>query len=218
MIERDYIMRMVTQLTRALARILFLKKEEQFPEAVAEIDATGRTLLGVDLAMMRLFSQAQLLQLFGKDDTLEIPKCYVLGVLLKEEADLMRLQGDGEQSKGVALKALSLLTETYLRHGEVVEPDHISHVDFAIDLLAGTDLPPEIMAKVFRFYAAIGRYDKAEDALFDLLTLDSSYLPEGLRFYQDLLEKTDDNLQNGNLPRDEVIQALEDLQARKSQP
>ncbi len=215
MIERDYFMRMVTLLTRALAQILFLKKGRQFPEAVKEINTAGRTLLGVDLDMMHMLSEEQLVQLFGKDDALEIPKCYVLGVLLKEEAEILRLQGETAQSIPGAKKALGLLLTTYLRHGEVVEPEHLRHVDEVMAQLTDVALPTGMLADVFRFYAATGRYDKAENALFDLLDADQSYLPEGIRFYQDLLGKSDENLHQGNLPRDEVMDALTDLESRK---
>ena len=214
MIERDYIMRMINQLTRALARILMLKKEHQYAEALKEINTSGRTLLGVDLGMMHMFSDTQLLQLFGKDDTLEIPKCYILGLLLKEDAELLHLQGNEEQSLTTAMKSLSLLTETYIRHAEPVEPGHIGHVDSVIEYLAGAGLPVELREKVFRFYAATGRYDKAEDCLFDLLELSPSLRQEGIQFYTLLLEKADEELERGNLPRDEVVQGLADLQVR----
>jgi hypothetical protein len=54
-LQNDYILRMVEQLTQALARILGLKRAGQLAEAEAELDTLARGLVGLDVtALARL--------------------------------------------------------------------------------------------------------------------------------------------------------------------
>ena len=94
MIEQDYFMRMVSMLARMLARIIFLKNQKDFPHALLEIQTTGRTLLGIDHSIIHQFSPAQLMVLLGTDPSLAIPKAYILGLLLKEEAEIRSMMGE----------------------------------------------------------------------------------------------------------------------------
>ena len=63
MIERDYIMRMIQQLSQALVRILFLKSQKEYPEALSEIRKASRTILGADLDVLQRLSDRQMIDL-----------------------------------------------------------------------------------------------------------------------------------------------------------
>jgi hypothetical protein len=214
MIERDYIMRMVTLLSAAIAKILLHKDLKQFPLALTEINNAGRTLLGIDRDLMHLLSVEQLIGIFGKDDATEIPKTYVLGVLLREEAEITSITGGHEEALSLFLKSLSLLTESYVLFGEPVEPGHAGQIDFVAAQLSGVELPAPLAEKLIRYYGMIGKYDKADDILFDLIDRDGTALDQGIRFYEELLKKTDSELARGNLPREEVQDTLADLKRR----
>ena len=217
MIERDYIMRMVSILTAALARILRLKHAREFPQALAEVDTTGRTLLGLDTGLMHLLSDDQLLELIGKDETLEIPKCYVLGVLLREEGEIIHLQGSPDESTPLYAKALGLLTETYIRHGGPVEADHGRQISFLVGRLKDTELPLNTMVRLFRYYALSGDFAGAEDLLFRIIEGQRTFLNEGILFYERLLATSDDELSRGHLPRDEVEEGLAELRRKAAE-
>ena len=214
MIERDYIMRMVSILTGALARILRLKHAREFPQALTEVDTTGRTLLGVDSSLMHLLSDEQLLELIGKDETLEIPKCYVLGVLLREEGEIIQLQGSADESTPLYAKALGLLTETYNRYGGPVQADHGRQISFLVERLKETELPVSTMVRLFRYYTLSRDYASAEDLLFRIIEQQRSFLSEGILFYERLLTSSDDDLSRGHLPRDEVEEGLAELRRK----
>src|SRR5512135_2013770 len=98
MIEQDYFMRMISMLTQMLAKIILHKDLKEFPQALLEIDNTGKTLLGIDRTLIRQLSGPQLMQLFGSDLTVALPKSYVLAIILKEEADTRGLMGESEES------------------------------------------------------------------------------------------------------------------------
>ena len=208
MIERDYLMRMIDLLVKALAQILLHKKTYDYPMALKEIDSSCKSLLGMNREFIRNFSDVQLIELFERDIEASGVKCYVLGMLLNQEAEILQLQGN--QSEGLALstKSLSLLLSSFLNSGAPVESDHTALIEETMGRLGGCELPPHIKEKIFVYEEFAGRFDKAEDLLYELLESDVRYIVIGRQFYQRLLGKSDADLLSGNLPREEVQDGL----------
>jgi hypothetical protein len=214
MIERDYLMRMINVLIVALARVLRLKHDKEYPQALLTIQTTGKTLLGIDGQLVAQFSVLQLMQLFGSDLSVAVPKSYVLGVLLKEEAEIRGLMSEDAVSHDLYVKSLSLLIESYLRFEEPVDPGHLALMDEILGKLRRQSLPVDLLERVFKYEEAMGRYARAEDALHSILESEPGYAVEGMRFYERLLRKSDDQLAAGDLPRDEVLEAMAELKRR----
>lgn len=214
MIETDYIMRMIGMLTTILARLFFLKRAKEFPQALMEIDNAEKSLLGVDRNLIRSLSPSQIMELWGSDQSLALPKRYVLGVLMKEEADILSLRGEGEESAASAVISLDLLADTLLKSGNTLDPAHEKHLLGVVGLLKGRDLPAESQERLVACYEALGRFDKAENALFELMALDLRFYETGLLFYQRLLARNDKELIQGNLPRPEVEEGAREFKRR----
>jgi hypothetical protein len=214
MIEQDYFMRMVSMLAKMLARIVFLKSQKDFPHALLEIQATGRTLLGIDSTLIRQFSPAQLMVLLGTDPSLAVPKSYILGLLLNEEAEIRSMMGEEDEAGLLRLKSLELLIDAWLQEGKALSPEHTDHVDALLAGLAGYMIPGGLLEKAMAFHEGTGRFDRAENALFDILAATPEFAPEGLRFYGRLLMKSDVDLRAGNLPREEVMEGIAELKTR----
>lgn len=66
-------------------------------------------------------------------------------------------------------------------------------------------------------HEAAGRFDKAEDALFRAVALEppgvEQIIARGREFYASLLGRSDDELRDGGLPREEVRESLSELEA-----
>jgi hypothetical protein len=214
MIEQDYFMRMVSMLAKMLARILFLKNQRDFPRALAEIQATGRTLLGIDHTLIRQFSPAQLMVLLGADPSLAIPKSYILGLLLKEEAEIRSMMGEEDEAGLLNLKSLELLIDAWLEEGKPLAPEHTAHVDAVLAGLEGCALPPDLLEKIMAYHEGAGYFDRAENVLFEILAASPGFAPEGLQFYRRLLMKSDEDLRAGNLPREEILEGIAELKIR----
>ncbi len=211
MIERDYIMRMIDMLGKFLARALFMKKSRDFQKAADELATAYKTLLGLDRTIALTLSEDQLVLLMGGNDPATFSKCYVLGMLLKEDADLFHLQGDAARPPVLITRALSLLLTSYCAEGK---PLHVAHGSSIEELWTSCDrdqLPLSTRENMFRFYELTGRYDRAEDLLFDLIESDRSYARKGLGFYERISSRTDDELERGNLPRPEVEESMREL-------
>lgn len=144
MIHSDYVMRMVSMLATFLARVLLLKQRGTFPLALTEIDQAGRTLIGMDRGMMRLFGAEQLMALFGKDLSVALPKAYVLGVLMVEEAGILDLQGETAEAAAVRMKALHLLLATYVAGEGPVDEKHDQRIDRCVEDLGDAPRTPAV--------------------------------------------------------------------------
>lgn len=214
MIEQDYFMRMVSMLATMLARVLFLKHQKDFPRALLEIQTTGRTLLGIDHMLIRQLSPAQLKVLLGTDPSLAVPRSYILGLLLKEEAEIRSMMGEADEAGLLNLKSLELLVDAWLEEGKGLAPEHTAHVDAVLAGLSGFPFSPDLLEKLMSYHEGIGRFDRAENVLFDILAANPGFAPEGLQFYGRLLMKSDDDLGKGNLPREEILQGIAELKTR----
>jgi len=211
MIERDYFMRMINILRQMIARILFLKNEKDFPKALLDIQTTGKTLLGIDGEMARRLSPSQIMQLFGSDLTVAVPKSYVAAILFKEEADVRALMREEEEPTRLYLRSLTLLLDVYEWAKEPIEPDHPKIIDEVLGKLKDFVLPVDLLEKLFRFREVRGEYDKAENVLYDIFEVKPAFKVQGILFYKRLLEKKDEELEKGGLPRTEVQEGIAEL-------
>ena len=211
MIERDYFMRMINIVRQMIARILFLKNEKDFPKALLDIQTTGKTLLGIDGEMARRLSPSQIMQLFGSDLTVAVPKSYVAAILFKEEADVRALMREEEEPTRLYLRSLTLLLDVYEWAKEPIEPDHPKIIDEVLEKLRDFVLPVDLLEKLFRFREVRGEYDKAENVLYDIFEVKPAFKVQGILFYKRLLEKKDEELEKGGLPRTEVQEGIAEL-------
>jgi hypothetical protein len=111
------------------------------------------------------------------------------------------------------LKSLSLFIQSVCTDENLRNPTYISKIEKLIDKIGGYAIPHRIRFALFEYFEAVGRFGKAEDMLYELI--DEKYpdiIAEGESFYLNLLQKTDRELSDGNLPRDEVVEGLEYLQ------
>ena len=216
MIERDFLMRQISMLVQSLAKVLFHKKAYEYPQAKKEIDAAYKSLLGVSADFVRQFSDVQLLEFFGKDiETLGV-KYYILGTLLKEEAEIHQHESREQESVSYFEKSLSMLLSAFNDLGLPIEPEHAAKIVDVVDQLHSIEISQHIKGKLFLFYESIDKYDKAEDVLFELVESDSRFVQPGIAFYERLLKIPNDDLTKGGLPRIEVLDGLTNLQKEKS--
>jgi hypothetical protein len=210
-IEQDYILRMIAMLSAMLARVIFFKGKKQFPQAILELQNTGRTLLGIDRGLVRELSSSQLIELFGSDISLAASKAYILSILLKEEADIQLLMGATEDASLLLVKSANLLVDSFTKTGGPLEPRHTVLIDEVLENLRGSRIPADLAVKLLHYHEGAGRYDRAEDAIFPAAADNPELVRAGMEFYGRLLEKADADLEAGNLPRREILEGITSL-------
>ena len=215
MIERDYIMRMIQMLVQALVQILFHKRGGQYPEALGEIQKASKTLIGVELDVIRRLTDIQIIELLSLVKIFGVPKCYVAGRLLKEEAEVFAFQGKNPEVRDLLVKSLSLMTEAAVQYGGPTDADHAAAIEEVARALPIGELPVHVQKKMFRYYETIHRYGKAEDAMFLILDMEPGFSVDGGRFYERLQKKSDEELLEGNFSRGEIEEGIAELARRR---
>jgi len=98
---------------------------------------------------------------------------------------------------------------------EALKNEAISAIDEILQTVRDNNLPMDIYEKLLFFYEYRNEYAKAEDCLFKIAEngIDSA-LKTGESFYERLMEKTDQELEDGNLPRSELEEGLLELRSK----
>jgi tetratricopeptide (TPR) repeat protein len=215
MINKDYILRIAERIGRTLAIILRLREEDKNEEALIYIDDILLHTVGLTSRFINSLSDELLLQALSPLGTLSIDKCLWVATLLKAEGDIYRAKDNATESYYRYLKALNLFLEVQLHQRTLSQSYFYVEIDELLQLLSEYELPARTRRKLIAYYELAGHYAKAEDMLFELLELDPTnptLRQEGREFYARLLAKNDDDLQAGNLSRDEVEEGLASLE------
>jgi hypothetical protein len=208
MLTKDYIMRIIDTLIKVLERLLLMKESKHYHEALDEIEKVTKELFGLDRNFINSLSDSQLIKMIAVSETLLAPNCYLLGVLFKEEAEIIKLQGDTEQSSEVYERSLNFLIEGLKKSNVAIEPDHFTKINQVVEILENEAISVGTERNLVFYYELTGQFDRAEDLIYDLIEFDSIYIIDGIQFCERLLNKEDSALILGNLPREEIIDSL----------
>jgi len=217
--KQDYIMRMLEQLQGVLPYILDMVKSGNYQEAHAMIDQVFRELIGLGGdGLIRLTDEDILRELKADATVAWEDKAFFLATLLKEDADIYEEQEQEEKSVPRYNTAVLLLIHIALHDLDKTE-DYINSVTEITTILEEYELDAKTYAMLMRYYEAIGDYAKVEDILYEWLDAEPEFVaPDGpnpaelgVAFYERLLQKSDVELAQGNLPREEVESALQEL-------
>jgi len=224
MIRRDYILRMLQEFMELLSRLRSLKRDQSWTEAAGVVEDEVRRLLGTDTRSVLALSETELLAKLIQAEPPQAmrEKMWLVTTLLKEAGDTAAGDGRPEESLAFFLKGLHLLLETLAENDEADFPDFVPRVELFMSALEGAPLPLETQARLMQHYERTGQFAKAEDQLFAMLETVPAHpgLPDlGIGFYKRLQGKSDRELTDGGLPREEVDAGLAELShARKSKP
>jgi hypothetical protein len=218
MIRRDYIVRMIQEFAEALARIRALKKDQQLKQAALVTDEEFRRITGIDSKALLKLSETELLARLIETEPLHAvrEKTLFLTTLLKEAGDIAAAEGRSDEGRACYLKGLHLLLDSLARGDAFEQPEFVPKVDLFVGAL--DEVPTQTSVLLMEHYEQTGQFGKAEDALFAILDGDVDHevaLNFGISFYERLLGKSDAQLADGNLPRNEVEASLQELRDRK---
>lgn len=109
MYEKDYIMRMIEQMIRVLLEIFGLRQKGSFEEAFEVIDMTLEKYTGLSSKMIDEFDSSSLVAYLSPGGNLNHERCFVVGVLLKEEGDVLFELNKSSDAMARYRKSLDLL-------------------------------------------------------------------------------------------------------------
>jgi len=227
MIRRDYFMRMVQEITQALTRIVFLRKAQDFPQALQEIERVLSKFWNLAPEQIKSLSLEEWIDLCRREEGPMGEKLIALADLLKEQDELCQAEAEAPgsappskmkaESRRSAAIALGLYLEAVSSADTIISVDLLSKIEQLIERTQGFRVPPEVLKRLLGYYEARGMLDKAEDALFDWLDTGDPNAPEGgLAFYERLSQKSDQELERSRLPRAEIEEGRAELMSRFS--
>lgn len=210
MIRNDYIMKMIAQLAKALQVILKLKETGRHDDAAREIDNAMQRICGMNSQLVNALSEESLVSTLKGGVTIDHGKALVLAELLTEEGDVFDKRGDEAGAFERYYKALYLYLECFAGEDELRLPDYGAKIDALVARLEDYVLPAPTMGRLVTYYEREGDYAAAEDALDLLLEDDETDEAKaiGRAFYERLLARTDDELDEGNFSRAEAADGL----------
>lgn len=214
MLQRDYLMKMTQMLATVLTKVLFNKEKKNYIEAEKEIESAAKTLVGLDLNLIKILNVEDVLKLMKTSDVYA-GRCLISAELLKEYGDILGEKERINESIDIYIKSLWLYLETILTK-ELPEPEvYYDRINFLIKNLTTPETDTDLKLKIFEYYEFSGQYSKAEDVLFELMDSDTEGIKaKALKFYERLQLKTEEELVNGNFSREEVEESIEEIKSR----
>ena len=201
-------------LGQALTKILFFKEIKDYDKVLAEIDNTASTILGLNVDMLERMPVSGIKDLLGSDPALLRSKFYAAAILLKEKGEIFELQNNEDESVSLYMKSLSLFMGELPVAENFDDENDTKAIDFVIEKLKGYELPIELKKKLALYFEKTGRYDRLDDLIFEMVEEDVRFIPDGISFYDRLLLKSDSQLAEGHLPRNEVEDGLAELRGK----
>lgn len=203
MIRQDYLMRLAQRLAQALAQALFHKGRQEYDRAEAAINVALSECFGLETG--RLPDLDELLNDCAAAGEATPENFIRLADLFREKGEIQRLRDDTTGAAQSDALALGLFLE--LLQTSVVSFELIQKTEALIERTAGMRLPAAVLRRLLSYYEARGLLARAEDVLYEWLDTKDPAAPEGgLTFYERLSSKSDDELNDGGLPRAEVEQ------------
>ncbi len=214
MVNKDYILRLAEKFGRAMAIILHLRKYNKHEEALIFADDMLLQMTGLTSSFINSVSDEMLIQAISPLGMLNVDKCLWIAVLLKAEGEIYQEMGKDNESYYRYLKSLGLYLLALSRETTMQDTTLYSDIEELLNKLEDYELPLSMKEKLFPYYEHIGKYDKAEDVLFEVIdanTANNAFFEQGIAFYTRLRTKNDADLLRGNLSRDEVEEGLAQL-------
>lgn len=214
MFRNDYILRMVEEMTQMISKVFDLKQERKHTEALWEIDELLSKEFPVNSRLLNSLTTEDITDMFRFGTTVESDKLQSVAYLLNEEGKIYMELGQIDEGLTRFKKSLHLylVAEFHGANKELIYlPDQINNL---LNQIKDYRLPLKTERLLFHYHDKNGYYAEAEDALFRLLEQKGIDPAEGISFYERLQGESDERLEQGRLPRVEVIEGLLEMQQR----
>ncbi|MGF9700534.1 MULTISPECIES: DUF6483 family protein [Paenibacillus] len=227
MFRKDYLLRMIEEMTEAIGKALTLRQQRKHTEALSELDELLRRQFGMNLSLLNSLPAEDVIEMFRFRGIIEVDNLQQAARLIEEEAyiyaEKARVEGISDQEKqdsedeGLTRLMKSLHFYLYaLNHGAnprlLEAPERVESI---LEQTKEYELPARTEKQLALYREQQGRYDQAENSWYRALQvgdgLPVNYRDEVRSFYERLRKLEDEQLEQGGLPREEVEEGLAEL-------
>jgi hypothetical protein len=211
MLKSGYTKKLIEQFEAALREISDLKIENKPEEALDVIQNAFSSMFRLNSMFFDSVPIENLLDILKVNGVIERDKAIIISKLLEEEAEIYEKMDKLNEGFYIYVKSLNLFLEAFLCDREAELTSYLADIDIIFNKVSDYKLPNGVLIDLIKYFEQKGLYDSGEDMVYEFLdnTHNSSEAIEtGIDFYRNLQNKSDEELENGNLPREEVEDAL----------
>lgn len=214
MFRRDYLVRLIEDMTQMIAKVFSLKQERKHTEALWELDELFKRQFRLNSELLRSLSAADIEQLFRNHGYLEADKLQTATRLLEEEASLLLELEREEEAIMLYIKVFQLYLKSALQGADMKLIGLEERIGMVKEQLKAYALPETTQRDYYAYAEQQGMYAEAENMLYQLL--DNGYMEydEATSFYERLLLKLPEDLARGGLPLEEAHEGIDELNRR----
>lgn len=202
------------ELSQILKRLLEYKKKYRYEEGFKELQIAYKQLLGLNGQLVEKLNTEDIISLISAHEAAEIYKLIILAKLLEAESDLYDDKRNISKALNIKLKSLQVINCALLLDKETTMDLSKESINELIDYLSSYEVNEKTYEVLIEHFEIMGSYDKAEDTFYDLLEVNrdnKEVIKFGLEFYSRLLNKNEEELEQGNFSLDEAREGLEYL-------
>jgi len=206
--DHDYILKIIEQFAAYLWAIIFNKRTQNYDLAMEKIEEVYTGLLYKKGNDIKGLSVAEIIKNNTNGNNIDKENIEIIANLLYQEAEIIEIiNGHNDLSLEYYYKSLKLF---FLLMNETDSNNYNKNIDDNTKKLEYYEVNNEINFDIYKYYYKNGYFGKAEDKLYHLMEHNyPDIINEIIKFYDILLKKEDIELENGNLPRREIIDANE---------
>jgi hypothetical protein len=209
MVQKDYIVRIIEQLAAFLWTIAFNKKIKNYDFALEKIEEAYNRLLNLDSNKIKNLKVNEIIENYTYKNILNKDNVEIIANLLFEEVDIM------EEINGLNKISLEYYQKSFVLFCLLVNEVNIQKyekINDIINKLKNYEVTNETKYKMYEYYERRVLYGKVEDKLYELKENSCLNIKNEIKaFYKRVLEKDDETLEKGDLPRSEVIEEINKL-------
>jgi len=214
MFRRDYLVRLIEEMTQLIAKVFDLKQERKHTEALWELDDLLQRQFRLNSKLLRSLSASDIEQLFHNHGYLEADRLQSAARLLEEEAGIVQEMGREDEAVLLYTKVLQLYLRSALNGADPGLLDLPGRIRSIKERLRAYELPARLVHDDMAYAEQEGRYAEAENLLYQLLQSGRIDADEAMGFYHRLLLKPAEELERGQLPIAEIHEGMEELSRR----
>lgn len=207
--ERDYLMRLISQTTVALGRLMGLKEQKKHEEAMELIDEFLSREMRMRTRLALGLSDEDLLQMLSVGGVPNLESVAIIAAFLQEEADLLHETGHAGDAIPRYEKSLRLLVYAYREGGPIKGLRMEARIREMIGRLGPYEITSGTKRSVWAWHESQGQFADAENMLYELYDEQAVTSEDGRSFYERLERLEDERLERGGLPRSELREGLE---------
>lgn len=212
MIKNDYAAKNVEEFNDIIDKLKYLNYKPE--DSLELIDASFKKFFGFSSNFANSVSIEDLKEMLKTHGRIDGTKYIIAASLIKEEGIIYNKLSKHEEDFPRYLNSFNLFLKIYLNDEDTYIKDYIDSSDYVAERLIEYPINSNTKLSLFKYYEKRGHFAKCEDIIYELMDDEADnkkYKDMTIDFYTRLLEKTDEELEAGNLPREEVIDGLNSI-------